>query len=147
MAFHFPLKPILRLRHSLEERERLRLAMIINRINQLSRQGEQLAHERKQGGERIASNLATGMRAGELLLERSRLAAIDQTQKALAEHKAEVEQQRSGQEQALREAQRNRKTLENLRDHKFELYRLEQERRNQQRVDDLFGLRRVNSEQ
>jgi flagellar export protein FliJ len=147
MAFHFPLQPVLRLRQSLEERERLRLAMIINCINQIDQQCEALDQDKMQTGGRISDHLQAGMAAVELRLERARIISLNQTKKALLQQKAKLEQQRNAQEATLREAQRERKTLEDLREHKLELYRRDWERHEQQRFDDLFGQRLGTSKQ
>ena len=146
MPFCFPLTPVLRLRQSLEERERLRLAMIISRINQIDCQSDALDREKTQTCTRISDHLRLGMTAAELRLERARITSLNQAKKALTGQKTKLEQQRTEQQAALREAQRDRKTVENLRDQKLELYRRDCERRAQQAVDDLFGLRLARSQ-
>lgn len=141
MSFHFSLQPVFRLRQSLEERERLRLAMIIGYLNQLNQLIQQLDQERRQVSSGLEQRLKAGMTAGELHFELARKAALEQQKKGLRQQLAKLEEQRAAQEQAFREAQRKRKIIENLRDLKLELYRQEEARREQQRVDDLFGLR------
>ncbi len=141
MPFHFPLQPVFRLRQSLEERERLRLAVIIGYINQVNQLIEKLDREKLRVSNGLEERLKAGMAAGELQFELARKAAIEQQKKALRQQLAKLEEQRAAQEQAFREAQRKRKIVENLRDLKLELYRQEEARREQQRVDDLFRLR------
>lgn len=141
MSFHFSLQPVFRLRQSLEERERLRLAMIIGYLNQLNQLIQQLDQERRQVSSGLEQRLKAGMTAGELHFELARKAALEQQKKGLRQQLAKLEEQRAAQEQTFREAQRKRKIIENLRDLKLELYRQEEARREQQRVDDLFGLR------
>jgi len=146
MAFNFPLKPVLRLRQSLEERERLRLGLIVHRINQVNQQSDALDREKTEARSCLVDQLQSGMTAAELRLERSRLASLNQAKKILLGQRANLEQQKNAQQEVLRVAQRSRKTLENLRDHKFEIYRQDSERRAQRVVDDLFGLRLARSE-
>jgi len=141
MSFHFPLQPVFRLRHSLEERERLRLAMIIACLNQVNQLIEKLDQEKLRVASALEERLKSGMAAGELHFELARKAALEQQKKGLRQQLAKLEEQRAVQEQAFREAQRKRKIVENLRDLKLEIYRQEEARREQQRVDDLFGLR------
>jgi len=141
MSFHFSLQPVFRLRQSLEERERLRLAMIIGYLNQMNQLLERLDQEKLRVASGIEERLKTGMTAAELQFELARKVAIEQQKKGLQLQLAKLEEQRAAQEQAFREAQRKRKIVENLRDLKLELYRREEARREQQRVDDLFGLR------
>jgi flagellar export protein FliJ len=141
VAFHFPLQPVLRLRHSLEERERLRLAVIIGYLNQLNQRCEELDQQKAQISSALAERLNTGVLAIELHVERARILSLERWKNTLLQQKAKLEEQRVVQEQALIEAQRKRKVLENLHDLRFEIYRQEQQRREQQRVDDLFGQR------
>ena len=141
MPFHFSLQPVYRLRQSLEERERLRLAMIIGYLNQLNQLVEHLDQEKLRVSRGLEERLKAGMTAGELQFELARVAAFEQQKKGVRLQIAKLEEQRAAQEQAFREAQRKRKIVENLRDLKLELYRQEEARREQQRVDDLFGRR------
>jgi len=141
MPFHFSLQPVFRLRQSLEERERLRLAVIIGYLNQLNQLVEHLDQEKRRIASGLEERLKTGMAAGELQFELARMAAFEQQKKGVRLQLAKLEEQRAAQEQAFREAQRKRKIVENLRDLKLELYRREEARREQQRVDDLFGQR------
>jgi flagellar protein FliJ len=145
LSFHFPLQPVLRLQQSLEERERLRLGLIIAALNKLKQHCDELEQQRLQLANGLAERLQAGMAAVEIHFERARLAAIEQQKNLLLQQKDKLEQQRAAQEQAFREVQRKRKTLENLRDRKLEQYRQMEQRREQERVDDLFGLRRASA--
>jgi len=143
MPFHFPLQPVLRLQQSLEDRERLRLALIIAALNKMNQHCQRLDQQKLKLANGLAERLKTGMAAAEIHFECADLAAIEQQKNNLLQQKDKLEQQRTAQEQAFREAQRKRKTLESLRDRKLEQYRRIQQRREQERVDDLFGLRRA----
>lgn len=145
MPFHFPLQPVLRLQQSLEERERLRLGLIIAALNKLKQHCHRLDQVKFQLANGLAERLQAGMAAAEIHFERARIAAIEQQKNNLLEQKDKLEQQRAAQERAFREVQRKRKTLENLRDRKLEQYRRIQQRREQEQVDDLFGLRRASA--
>src|SRR5215469_4935646 len=118
MSFHFPLQPIFRVRQSLEKLDREKL--------------------------RISSGLEERLKAGMSAADFSSSSPARQRSSNRKKSSAAVRQaqeQRALQEQAFREAQRKRKIVENLRDLKLEIYRHEEARREQQRVDDLFGLR------
>lgn len=54
MAFHFTLRPLLRLRQSIEERERQRLLVLNGRLNQEHQKLQQLKHDRIRAADRLA---------------------------------------------------------------------------------------------
>jgi len=141
MAFHFPLQPVLRLRQSLEERERLRLALIISALNQLRLQCETLDQQVATAASSLCERLQSGMAAGEVQLVRAGMASCRRQKEGLLQRIAALQEQRNQQERAFREAQRHRKVMERLRDLKLDAYRKDQARREQQRLDDQFGQR------
>jgi flagellar export protein FliJ len=143
MAFEFPLQPVLRLRQSLEERERLRLAMVIAAINQLHLHCERLEQQTVEAGRSLCEKLKTGMAAGEVELIRTIMSSFRRRKEALLQRIAALQQQRSQQQQAFRDAQRKRKIIEKLREVELEAYRRDQARREQQLLDDQFGQRRA----
>jgi flagellar export protein FliJ len=143
MAFHFRLQPLLRLRQSLEERERLRLTLILSAINQLRLQCERLDHDAANTAQDLCKQLATGMTAADVQLVGIGIVSSRHRKELLLQKIAAMTEQRNHQERAFRDAQRRRKVLERLRDLQLEAYKRDQGRREQQRLDDEFGLRRA----
>jgi flagellar biosynthesis chaperone FliJ len=64
---------------------------------------------------------------------------------ALRTRLAEIEQRRLTQMQVYLKIRQSRETLENLRNRKLEIYRVDQARREQQALDDLFLMRQLSS--
>ena len=145
MAFHFRLQTLLRLRQSLEERERLRLTLILSAINQLRLRCEHLDHDVANAAQDLCKQLAAGMAAADVHLVRLGMISSRRHKEVLLQKITALTEQRHQQERAFRDAQRKRKILERLRDLQLEAYKREQDRREQQRLDDEFGLRRARS--
>ncbi len=145
MAFRFSLQALLRLRRSYEQRERLRLLALASAIARLRTLLEEISSEQQRIFQTQQESLVAGTSGAELHLLQSSLVLQVEKQKTLQEQIRRVEQQLDAQKLAYREAQKNRKILENLRDRQLEIYELEQNRREQQALDDLFNMRRAQS--
>lgn len=85
------------------------------------------------------------MRACELHFESASQATQVRRQERLIQSIAELEHQRLGQQSAYQDAQKQCKVIENLRDRQLAAWRLDQSRREQRRLDDLFMLRQRRS--
>jgi flagellar export protein FliJ len=144
MAFHFVLQPVLRLRQSLEDRERLRLALVLSCLAKLDQACRQLDLQQNQIAKAVRDRLQSGMAAAELHFEQARVSALQRNKSTLLLQRAALEKEKVAQERALAEAQRKRKTVENMRERQFDLYRQAQQRIDQQRVDELYSARRTN---
>jgi len=141
VAFRFPLQALLKLRLGYEERERMRLAAVISRLHQLRSQYE-LWQQQKQTAEiKLSQQMRTGMVAVEFHFAQASLEAEDRRLKLVLAEIDKVEQLRQAQQVAYLEAQKKRKILERLRERQAEAYRLVEERREQQRQDELFAAR------
>jgi flagellar FliJ protein len=142
MAFEFPLETLLRLRHSYERKERLRLAEIARKIAGLRHRIAQIEAELRAAARQQASELMNGLTASEIHF------AIACEQPREAQHRqfsnelVELEKEHRRQQDAYSEARRNRQILENLRERQAAEYKRGQDRRQQQAVDDLFLMRR-----
>jgi len=143
MAFHFRLQTLLHLRQSLEDRERLRLTLILSAINRLRLQCERLDQDVADSAQDLCKHLAAGMPAADVHLVRLGMVSSRRHKELLLQKVVALTEQRHQQERAFRDAQRKRKILERLRDLQLEVYKREQDRREQQRLDDEFGLRRA----
>lgn len=146
MAFRFPLQALLRFRESFERRERLLLELATREVVRTRRQVEDAKTDREGALEEMASHLKSGLAGVELQFE----VASDSLRKrhivVLGEQLEKLDTQRLSQLQAYQKAQKQRKILENLRDRQRALYRVEQERRAQQQMDERFLIRRGESD-
>ena len=143
MAFRFPLQALLRVRQSCEERERRRLALLNTQIGQLHQKHEILNQERVLAWAQISQDLRGGMSGAELQFEMASMATRAYRQQELRKQIARLQQERTAQERLFREAQKQRKILDSLRERKLRDYLQVRGRQEQQQVDDLFMLHRI----
>jgi flagellar protein FliJ len=141
VAFRFPLQALLKLRLGYEERERMRLAAVISRLHQLRSQYDSWQQKKQMAEIKLSQQMRTGMVAVEFHFAQASLNAEDRRLKLVLAEIAKVEQLRQAQQAAYLEAQKKRKILERLRERQAEAYRLVEERREQQRQDELFAAR------
>jgi flagellar export protein FliJ len=138
MPFHFPLQAVLRFRESFERRERQRLQAITREVMKARQEYADSKQERATALDRTAKNLGQGMIGVELQFElacdRTRLRRVA----GLAQQLVKLEELRVRQLEEFRKAQQHRKILENLRDHQLAAYRVIQDRRTQQELDEMF---------
>ena len=144
MAFQFALQPVLRLRENLERLERLRLALLLGYLNKVNQQCSRLDNERREVLAAARDRLQSGMSAMEIRFEHARAAVLERNRNNLLIQKARLEQERAAQERVLKEARRRRKTIENLRNRKLELYDQNERRTEQQRLDEMHAARGTN---
>ena len=142
MAFRFPLQALLRYRESYERRERLRLQIATRELAIARQQLEEANRERKKALDDSAKRLTAGMMGAELQIDQARDQAYCRRMAACEERIQKLQVLRQSQLEAFQKAQQQRKIVENLREHQFAAYRLEQERRAQQQVDEIFLIRR-----
>ncbi len=142
MPFQFSLRALLRLRHSYEQRERMRLSLLNVAYGRLQQEYEETDQQRKLMLNQLGNRLLDGIPGSEL-----RAAA------ALLQQSADRQQQMREQMKALKvevrkqtgiflESQKKRKILESLRERELQAYERDENRREQQRIDDLFVQRR-----
>lgn len=142
MAFHFVLEPLLHLRHSVERQRMLALQDAASQLARAQaaviRLDEFLAHSALAD----ASALTSGRSAGELhfaavLREQLKRLSIQLQQEALR-----LEPLRAQAASAYQQAFREREALESLRARQYRAYRVEHDRREQQRIDAVYLLQR-----
>jgi len=142
MAFHFPLQAILRLRRGLERMERLKLEAIASELARAKRELEIMTEQFIDSRRKFQKRLVQEMYASELIFEDARGDRVAAAQRGLKIRIAELEQMRLRQVQIYMKAQQSREVLESLHDKKFEIYRKEMIRLEQQGLDDLFVMRK-----
>jgi flagellar export protein FliJ len=141
MAFRFSLETLLRLRISQERAERMKLKAVISEQSLARTRLQEISEGSAFLYRDFQERLRSGMAGAELQLEIEREANVKSACKDLGARIAEIEQRRVTQLQSFRQARRNRESIENLRLRQLELYRVEQGRREQRDLDDLFLMR------
>ena len=141
MAFHFSLEAVLRLRHSQERRERSRLDVILSEIGHTRIQLYEITETSLESRRLFQKQLGGILTGAEIQFESGRVEAIKAARLSLQARLAELDQRRSAQMKTYLKARQRREIIENLRQRKFDIYRMEQTRQEQQGLDDLFLMR------
>jgi flagellar protein FliJ len=141
MAFHFPLETLLRLRHSLERKERMALEELARRIAAVRVAITEVEQERRAALALQNGGLASGLTASEMHFAEACEATRETRHRRLTDQLVELEKLHRRQQAVFLEARQKREILENLRDRQEADYRRERERKDQQAVDDLFLMR------
>jgi len=141
MAFQFPLQAILRLRRGLERMERLKLESLASEQARAKRELELIVAQSLESRRRFQERMLHETIGSELQFEDGRADREAAAQRALKNRIVELEQLRLKQVQVYTKTRQNREVLESLRDKKFEVYRQDLLRREQQGLDDLFLMR------
>lgn len=142
MPFQFSLRALLRLRQTYEKRERMRLALLNAAYSRLEQEYEEARRQKRLGVEQLGNRLRDGIFGSEL---RAAAAAVQQSadrQLQLREQMEAVKLQARKQTELFLEAQKERKILDSLRERELRAYELDENRREQQGIDDLFVQRR-----
>jgi flagellar export protein FliJ len=142
MPFTFSLQPILRLHASYERLERLRLLAIAAEIVRAREEISAVARESIAARVSTQTKMRAGVSGAELHFELMSENMRVERQRMLGARLAELEKRERVQRQAYRLARQKREILTNLRERKWDEYRREQARREQQRLDELFLLHR-----
>jgi len=135
MPFHFSLQPILKLRMSYERLERLRLLGLVAVMVRVRESADARRH--------LQQTLGSGLAGVELQLEAACEKLRADRKQALEARLADLSQKHEKQRLIYLNARQKREILENLRDRKWEDYRREQNRREQQQVDEMHLLHRA----
>ncbi|MBI1749400.1 MAG: flagellar export protein FliJ [Acidobacteria bacterium] len=142
MAFRFPLQSLLRLRLALETRERLLLESLNRQLAQAAQDIETLSDEDLRARRSLGELMGQGITGGDIQFAIVCEEGRTRMKQILGKKLAELSLRRDAQREIFQAAQRARKVLESLRDRLFEQYRIRENRREQQRLDDLNLLRR-----
>jgi flagellar export protein FliJ len=143
MGFTFSLQPVLRLHASYERLERLRLLAIAAEIVRAREEIAAVARESVAARTDMHTRIGAGVAAAELHFELLSENMRQERKRMLGVLVAELEKRELVQQRAYRLARQKREILSNLRQRKWDEYRREQARREQQRLDELFLLHRA----
>ncbi|SRR5579871_335645 len=141
MAFQFSLESLLRLRHSLERKERLALEELARRIAAVRVEIADVQQERRQALELQSTALRAGLSAAEMHFAETCDATREERHRRLTNLLVELSKLHRKQQAQYMEARQAREILENLRERQSAEYRRDADRKEQQRVDDLFLMR------
>jgi flagellar biosynthesis chaperone FliJ len=141
MAFHFTLEVVLRLRRSQERAERLKLEAIISEKEQARARLREVMEGSFELHRQFQQRLSRGMAGSEVQMETERETNVNSVCNVLRTRILEIEQRRVAQVQVFFRVRQSRELLENLRRDKWNDFRMEQGRREQQELNDLFLMR------
>lgn len=141
MVFHFALAAVLRLRESVEERER-------NRLEQLQHEIVQILQLLDKLDEQLAASAATREQAMRTALPAFHVQMIEDVRRSLKQQKKTLLQrletakaEREKQLHIYEAARRDREVLSEMRQRQWEAFQDADARRQQKTIDDLFGAR------
>ncbi|HTS10137.1 MAG TPA: flagellar FliJ family protein [Candidatus Eisenbacteria bacterium] len=142
MGFHFAFEALYRLRQSVEHQQELRLRAANQQVAKVRHAIEQLTEQAAQLQVESSEHLASGTIAAEIRFMLHSINMLVLHQREAEQMLARASSMRDQQENVFRQARRERETLEILREQQLQRYQRTQLRRQQQRLDDLFLLRR-----
>lgn len=141
MPFDFQLRGLLRLRKIHEQRERMRLMVLNASRGRVRAEIDETASRRAREFEALERRLEAGMAAEDVQLEEASLQLTYRRQRELVKLIEALDLQVSKQVEVFWESQKKRKVIESVRERQWKAYRLIEERREQQTLDDLFAQR------
>jgi len=146
MGFEFSLQGLLRVRKSFEKQEEHKLAFAIGELKRLNMMLETVRGQLIFTADRFGKLLVGGTTGADLHLLCFEKFMLDRREQALAESVSSALAEMQAQQARLQEAKNNRKILDNLRQKQLILFLLAEGRRDQQKLDDAFLLRRSNDD-
>ncbi len=136
MAFTFGFESILRLRRSQERQQELLVQKSNEYINHLLRELDFIAAEFAQVSASVRS--ASGAQASELHFDHARCQMLEERRMKTQQQLLEARRLHSTLTTELQKLWRQREILETLRRREYHAYLIEQTRREQKLLDDLF---------
>jgi len=144
MAFSFSLESLLRLRASQERQEQARLQMVAQRMFSAQARCESLAKERVELEDKFRVTLKAGMATAELYFHLAARSGLDSADAEAKRVLAEARKQWNEQRTRFLKSRRDREVISSVRDRQYQEFLTNQTRREQQQIDDLFAMRRIN---
>jgi flagellar export protein FliJ len=143
MGFEFSLQGLLRVRESFEKREEQKLAVAIGEHKRLNTALERVREQLMSTAGRLSDLLVRGTTGADLHLLCLESVLLGRREQALAESVSAALKEVQDQQARFIEAKQRRKILDDLREKQFALFLLSQSRKEQQKLDDAFLLRRI----
>jgi flagellar biosynthesis chaperone FliJ len=141
MAFQYPLENLLKLQKSVEHQEENRLMICAGRVARLRKDLEGIRTARSQRKNQTILELGSGVVGIVVQMAMEWDEAMNRIETAAKEKLISAEELRMQQMTAYKAARQKREVLEGLRDKLKSEYDVEEVRRVQQGLDDMFLLR------
>jgi len=138
MAFRFNLAAVLKYRKNLEQREYLELGKVQQEILSVEAQLEQCDERRMEAVQRREQQVAKGTVSVHLQQAYEWERNLENQRNELQVRRQELQVKRMQRLKAYEQARQKREILDHLRTEQLHAYLLEQSRREQNRIDDLF---------
>jgi flagellar export protein FliJ len=145
MAFVFSLKALMRLREIHEKAELQSLQAITGQVNAARAEIESLDASTREFRREMCRDSLDGLSGAELHFHANRESARQAHRKTLDEKLQQLEKTRQAQQTRYVESRQQREILSTLREQQLAAYDLEQSRRAQQEMDELFLMRQIPS--
>ncbi|HUA01636.1 MAG TPA: flagellar FliJ family protein [Candidatus Aquilonibacter sp.] len=142
MAFHFSLDALLRMWRSREKFERIRLETLATKIQRLRNEIEAAEEASLQSRRNVANSLAEGASGSQIQFAALCVDGQRRFRELMEKQIEQLTRQLEAQRKVLEHAHQQREILDNLRSRQLDAYRLEETRKMQQEVDELFLSRR-----
>lgn len=142
MAFRFTLEAVLRYRRSLEDREQMRLQLLLSRRVALQEEWQRALAARRQAQTTLHQDLLQALTpAIEVQFWMAGLRGLESREELLRFQLQQLQAEVALQMTHYQQARRRREVLESLRTAQLSDYRLQQQRREQARLDEMYLLR------
>jgi flagellar export protein FliJ len=146
MAFKFTLETVLRLRASLERQAQTRLEIAARAVYAARERCDSLEKERIAEEASFHVSLTTGVESPDLYFHISARAGMEVAQLEAAQALSDAQKRWAEQRDRFLLARRDREVIASVRERLHGAYLIDQDRREQQQIDDLFASRRVQIE-
>ncbi len=143
MAFRFALESVLRLRASYERQEQSRLELAAQRLYAAQEHCEILKKEKLSLEENFRRLMQAGAESADLHYYLASKAGLEVAEIEAARAFTEAKKLWAEQRIQFLQARRDREVIASIRQRQHEQYVLEESRREQQQIDDLFAMRRL----
>lgn len=142
MAFQFSLESVLRLRISHERQEQARLEIAAQQVQLAQERCEAIKKEKLELDQNTLAALQAGMTSADLYFHQASKAGLEWAEVQATQALEEARKQWNEQRLKFLAARRDRELLSSIRERQHEAWVVEQNRREQQQIDDLFAMRR-----
>src|SRR5581483_309571 len=142
MAFRFALGSLLRLRQSIEHQQELLLQKATQAVLSVQRDIEDVDRRVATILTAEADQLGLGVTAAELQFAELCRSLLREFRSDLEHELGRRQEARQQQSERFQAARRDREVIESLRQRQLQVYRVQENRREQRRMDDLLLLRR-----
>jgi len=143
MAFVFPLQGVLRVRELQERSELQRLQALAAQVAAARSEIASLETEAEQIRRGVWQEASAGISGAELHFSTARESASLERRRLLQTKLQELERAQQAQMQRYLQVRRKKETIAHLREEQLAAYELEQSRRTQRQLDELFLVRQA----